>query len=163
MLKKFSIGTWITACAFVLTFLSFIFYFIGVNIEGYFQGETVTGTLLLTIFSLLGACGVVVYTLFYKSEGMVGKILDIVVNVLKAGIAIMLVFAGMILLNARVEGLAYIYASNEEILETIQTPANMASASMAIVTVVFLVLAGVAMIVSSFFSLRKTETVAVAE
>ena len=59
------------------------------------------------------------------------------------------------LVSARVEGFAFIYFSNADVLLEVQTAANMSSATCAIVNLVLLAVSSIAGIVSAFFTLKK--------
>ena len=57
----------------------------------------------------------------------------------------------------RMEGLAYIYGSNSDILATIQTPENLASTYVAIAGFVLFGIAAIVGIVAAFFGAAKKE------
>ena len=65
------------------------------------------------------------------------------------------VAAVLAIVSARVEGFAFIYFSNAEVLQEIQTPANISSAHGAIANIVFLAITAVVGIIGAFFSTRK--------
>ena len=67
MLKKMSVGAWITCCAAILVLVSLIVYSANVSGEGYFQGKSVNGvTLWLIIAAVLLVCAVALRMLSLK-------------------------------------------------------------------------------------------------
>ena len=85
------------------------------------------------------------------------KTVDVVSGALRIVIPVLLVIAAMNVVSSRVEGFAFIYFSNQEVLQEVQTPANMASAHGAIANIVLLGVAAVVGIVAAFFSVEKKE------
>ena len=67
----------------------------------------------------------------------------------------LLALAFINLVSARVEGFAFIYFSNADVLLEVQTAANMSSATCAIVNLVLLAVSSIAGVVSAFFTLKK--------
>ena len=61
------------------------------------------------------------------------------------------------LISARVEGLGFIYFSNADVILEVQTPANLASASGAIASMVCFGLALIVALVAAFCTLRKKD------
>jgi hypothetical protein len=69
MLKKMSVGAWITCCAAILIIVSLIVYSANVSGEGYFQGRSVNGvTLWLIIAAVLLVCAIALKLLNLKGS-----------------------------------------------------------------------------------------------
>ena len=156
MKKLLSVGNIIACLCFILSLVGLILYVANVNGDGFFKGHNVDGVIaycvLAMVFSLL-----IIAASFLPRNGIVGKIVDIVVMVLKGLIPVMMFLAVMALTAERVAGFGYIFFSNEDVRKEVATPANLASAYLAITTLVFDGIAAVAGIVGSFFLLKKED------
>ena len=102
--------------------------------------------ILVMVFDLL-----IIARGFVKVEGIVGKVLDIVVFALKVIVPVLLILAAINLIGTRIEGLGYIFFSNADVRKEVATPENVASATTSIVAVVFAGVAAVVSIVGAFF------------
>ncbi len=153
-IKKQSVGTWITLGALILAVVSAILYGVNVGGDGYFYGNTVTLLVVMSVLAILMLAAIITLSQF-EFKGLLGKILDIVCLVFKILIPTFLALGLIELIGTRVEGLAFIYFSNPEVLGTIQTPANMASAHSAIASFILYGITIVVSIVAAFFGLRK--------
>ena len=93
----------------------------------------------------------------FQYKGIAEKVVNIVLDVLRILAAVFLVLALLNFISARVEGLAYIYFSNPDILETIQAPetGNLASAQSAIAGFVLYGITWVAAMVGAFFTVGR--------
>lgn len=153
-IKKQSIGTWISLGALILAVVSAIVYGVNVGSMGYFYDNKVTLLVVMTVLAILMLAAIITLSQF-EFKGLLGKILDIVCLVFKVLIPTFLALGLMELIGTRVEGLAFIYFSNPEVLGTIQTPANMASAHSAIASFILYGITIVVSAVAAFFGLRK--------
>lgn len=153
-IKKQTIGTWISLGAFIMTLVSVIIYGVGVGGAGYFSGRGVTSLVVCTVLALVFLVAILVLPQF-KFDGILGFILDILVDMLKILVPLMLGIAVINFIGTRVEGLAYIYFSNEDVLSTIQTPENLFSAGNAIITIIMYFVTIVIACVAAFFGFRK--------
>ena len=61
------------------------------------------------------------------------------------------------LISGRAEGLGFIYFSNADVLQEVQTPANMSSATGTIANMICLGVAAIFAMIAAFFTLRKKE------
>ncbi len=156
LIKKQTVGTWITLGTLILAIVSAIIYGVGVGSAGYFKGDYVVPLVVLTILAILFLAAIIVLPQF-KFEGILGMIIDIVLDVLKIAVPILLGIAVILFIDSRVEGLAFIYFSNEDVLAVIQTPENMFSASNAITTMVMYFVTIVAACVAAFFGYHKKD------
>jgi hypothetical protein len=156
-LKKQTISTYLAFASFVFAFVGFIVYLSNMAAEGYFKGPVNPLIVLFSLIALIALIGVLVLTQF-AFQGFVKKILDFVLDAL-AIVAPVLLLAGMMyFISDRAQGLAYIYGSDANVLTEIQTPANLASATTAIVGFIFYGIAALVGIVASFFRLPKDKT-----
>ena len=154
-IKKQSVSTWISVGAFIIAFVAIILF--GVNASsGYFAGVGSAPVVAFGIIALL-ALVVVIILAQLEFDGLVGKIVKITCDVIKIIIPMFLMICVLSFLSTRMEGLAYIFGSNQEILDTIQTPENLSSAYTAIVGFIFFGVASLATMVSAFFELKKKD------
>ncbi|MDO4275042.1 MAG: hypothetical protein Q4D16_15340 [Eubacteriales bacterium] len=154
MIKRQSAGSWITFITLVLAVVSLIVYNVNVNGDGYFQNSTVPKAVTYMIVTIvLLAAGVVMAQV--NLNGTAGKILDLLGGAVKIAAPPAAVAAAMTLVSGRIEGFAFIYMSNEEVLHEVQTAANLSSAHGAIANIVLLAAAAVFGMAAAFFSLKK--------
>ena len=154
MLKKMSVGAWIACCAAVLILVSLIMYTMNVNGEGYFQGKSVNGvTLWLILAAVMLVAAILLKLLNLKGSAATGA--DLASGLLQIGAPVLVALSLINLVASRVEGLGFIYFSNADVIKEVQTPANMASGSGAIASMVVMGVALVVAIVAAFCGLRK--------
>ncbi len=156
ILKKQTAGSIITCLTFILGIVSFIIYEINIGGEGYFQGAAVP---LGQTYMLLGISAALIVVVLgqLKLEGAAGLCLDIVSDVIRVLIPVLFIAAAMTIVGSRVEGFAFIYFSNEEVLHEVQTAANMSSAHSAIANIASLAVSAVVGILAAFFGMKKTK------
>ncbi len=155
-LKKQRAGIYVTVLALILTVAALITYQVNIAGEGYFQNAVVAQAVIYPVIALVLEILVVVLAQI-SLKGAAVKAVDIVSGALRIVIPVLLVIAAMNVVSSRVEGFAFIYFSNQEVLQEVQTPANMASAHGAIANIVLLGVAAVVGIVAAFFSVEKKE------
>lgn len=154
MLKKISVGGWIACAAAVLTLISLIVYSTNIGGEGYFKNASVNNLTLWTVLALIMlVCAIVLRTLDL-SDGAATAV-ELISGALQIGAPVLLALALINLVAARVEGLGFIYFSNADVILEVQTPANLASASGAIASMVCFGVAMLAALVAAFCNLRK--------
>lgn len=155
-IKKQSVGVWITLGVFILTLISLIVYGVNVGGAGYFQNMG-SGTVVgFGIFAILAVTAVLILSQL-KFEGLVGTVINFLKGALLVVIPMLLIICMISFISARAEGLAFIFASNEEILATIQTPQNLASANSAITGFIFFGIAALTAMVGAFFNIAKKD------
>ena len=157
MVKKiFSLSNIFACATFLLALVALILYAINFNVNGYFQGVRANNLVLLFIlvmvFDLL-----IIGRSFLKFEGILEKVLDGVVWVLKVLVPLFLIIGTLKLIQSRIEGFGYIFFSNVDVAKEVATPANLASAGVSITALVFGILATVVGIVGAFFLPKKEE------
>lgn len=156
LLKKLNISSCISLLSFVVGFVGFILYFVTYNTNGYFYQQSVGTTLTFTIIALVVLLATIAIRFVdFKVEGVVKSVIDTVSSLLSACASIFFALAAMFFISPKVEGIAFIYFSNADVLETIQTPANLASSKLAIATCIILLVAAVIQVVACFFSFKK--------
>lgn len=154
ILKKQTFGSISTLLALVLAVAGVIAYYVNVGSAGYFENAAVPTA--VTAFLLAVLALVVVVVLAQLNLGKVAdKLLDVVSGLLRIAAPAGLVAAAMLLVEARAQGLAYIYFSNEEVLAEVQTAANLSSASGAIAAIALLAVAAIVSVVASFGKMKK--------
>ncbi len=153
-IKKQTIGNWLTLAALVFALISAIIYGVNVGSAGYFKGRTSEPLVAATVIAILFAAAILVLSSL-KFKGIVGKVLDIVIGAMKILVAVLLIFALLQFVATRVEGLGFIYFSNADVIQEVQTPANLASASTAVTGFVFYGIAWLIAVVAAFFGFRK--------
>lgn len=154
-MKKFvNASNIVAALSCVLALVTLILYVININVNGYYQGVTAPGVILFCILVMVFDL-VIVGANFLKLEGILGKVVDIVVMALKVLVPCFLMIVAMILIQTRISGLGYIFFSNVDVIKEVQTPANLASAYVAIATIAFTVLGSLVGVVGAFFLPKK--------
>ena len=149
-MKKLSVGMLITCIAALLAIAAFIVYSVNVGAEGYYNGAYVNNFALMVWGAVV--CLLAAIALKYSSQS---KVAEIVSGILRIAAPALLAWALMNLISARVDGLGYIYFSNADVAKEVQTPANMASATGAIASMVVLGLSVITAVVGAFFSMYK--------
>lgn len=154
-IKRQRPGTWISFVVAILSLISLIIYTINCS-DGYFQG---TYDSLITVFSVLALLTAAAAVLMaqFNFNRLAGKIYSIIADILRIGSAALLIASFMLFLEGRVEGFAYIFLSDADVLPAIQTPSNLNSAYTAIAGIVFYGVAGLLAIIGSFFGIEKKQ------
>ena len=137
--KKLSAGAWLSIVTCVLSLAALVAYLINTSAAGYFQNATVSNLVLMVVGAAVLEAAAVVLSMVKGAK----KVVDL------------LALAFINLVSARVEGFAFIYFSNADVLLEVQTAANMSSATCAIVNLVLLAVSSIAGVVSAFFTLKK--------
>ncbi|MCR5771121.1 MAG: hypothetical protein K6G87_07835 [Butyrivibrio sp.] len=160
MKNKVSAGMIAGCVTFVCALLGFILYLININASGYFQGGSVPQAQLFVILSMV-TIAIAICLYFVKVKGIAGKIADIAGDILSVVSPVLLSASLMTLVGSRVEGFAFIYFSNADVLTEVQTPANLSSAHVAIANIVVMAIAIVAGIVWAFLGKKKNEEISI--
>ena len=152
--RKIAAGSVLTIAMLILSAAAYIVYRTNIAGAGYFQNATVPLASKLTLTAMLIIALALVAGQF-ELDGIAGIILNIVTGILRIAAPAVCIAAMMYLLNGRIEGFAFIYMSNEEVLHEVQTAANLASAHSAIANIVLLGVSAIVGIVGAFFSMKK--------
>lgn len=153
-MKKQAAGFWASLITLILAVVSIIIYNVNIGSEGYFQGAAVANA--MNSFLLASAMLIIVMVLAQISlSGGMDKILSLISDALRIAVPVCLMAGLMNLVSSRIEGFAFIYFSNEEVLQEVQTAANLSSSSCAIANIVVLIIAIVSGIIAAFFNMKK--------
>lgn len=153
-IKKQSAGSFVTLLTLILTIASVITYYVNIGGEGYFQNASVSPAILWTFVAAVLLTAVLVLAQF-QLNAKLEMILTLVSDLMRIVTPVCLIASAMMLAAARVEGFAFIYFSNEEVLQEVQTAANMSSAHGAIANIVILAVTALVGIAAAFFNLKK--------
>ena len=147
--KKLSAGAWLSIVTCVLSLAALVAYLINTSAAGYFQNATVSNLVLMVVGAAV--LEAVVLSMVKGAK----KVVDLLTGLCQIAAPALLALAFINLVSARVEGFAFIYFSNADVLLEVQTAANMSSATCAIVNLVLLAVSSIAGVVSAFFTLKK--------
>ena len=157
-IKKQTAGIWATFITLLLAVVSVGIYLVNIGSEGYFQNASVAGVPLFFALAILMLIAVLVLAQF-SFQGILGKSMDILSDAMRIITPVCVIAALMTLVSGRVEGFAFIYFSNEEVLQEVQTAANLSSANGAIANMIALAVTAVAGMIAAFFNLKKKESI----
>ena len=135
----------------ILSLAALVAYLINTSAVGYFQNATVSNLVLMVVGAAVLEAAAVVLSMVKGAK----KVVDLLTGLCQIAAPALLALAFINLVSARVEGFAFIYFSNADVLLEVQTAANMSSATCAIVNLVLLAVSSIAGIVSAFFTLKK--------
>lgn len=150
MIKKLSVGAWITCLAVIASIVSVVLYTSNINSEGYFKNAEVTNLMLFSILAIAALLCAIILKLISDN-----KIVDIVAGLFQIAAPVLLALNLINLIASRVEGLGFIYFSNADVALEVQTPANLASATGTITNMVVFGVAMVIAIIAAFTCLRR--------
>ena len=153
MKKKFTAGAWIATVAAVLAIVSFIIYSVNISGDAYFQNAAVIAMPLT--WAAVACLAAAVVLGMVESKGAAGKLISLVSGVLQIAAPAVLAYCLVKLVGGRIEGLAYIYFSNSDVIKEVQTAANLSSATGAIASMVAYGVSMIAAIVSAFVDVKK--------
>lgn len=156
MIKKQSLGIWFNIIVAVLTLASMIVYGVNISGEGYFQGASVSYLITYCVIAVIMVAVVIVLAQL-NITGTAATVTEIISGLLRIAVPVLLTLCLVNLVSARAEGLGFIYFSNADVLQEVQTPANMSSATGTIANMVCLGAAAVFAMIAAFFTLRKKE------
>ncbi len=155
-MKKQTAGSGITFVAFVLSIAAIIVYFVNINSVGYFENAAVPEAVLYNVIGIVLLAVILVLSQLPLS-GIVDKLLTIVSDIMRICAPVFFISALLRLVSSRVQGFAFIYFSNEEVLHEVQTAENMSSAHGTIANMVLLGVTAVAAMIAAFFSVKKVQ------
>lgn len=156
MIKKQSFGVWFNVIVAVLALASVIVYSVNISGEGYFKGAAVANLIPYCVFAvvmLLVSIGLAQVRL----TGTAFAAVEIISGLIRIAAAVLLTLGLVTLISARAEGLGFIYFSNADVLQEVQTPENMASATGTITNMICLGAAAIFSMIAAFFTVRKKE------
>lgn len=156
MMKKFSVGMCFAAVAAVFAIISLIVYSVNVGSEGYFQNATITNLVLFCVLAAIALIAAIALAFVNVPAGPAELGVNLVTGALQIIAPALLALCLINLIAGRAEGLGFIYFSNADVILEVQTPANMASASGAIASMVVLGISTVVGIIASFVNIKKS-------
>ena len=154
LIKKQTAGSFISLAALVFSIVSMIVYKINISSVGYFQNASVPAAVTYHVAGIVLLLFVIVLAQL-NVNGAAGKVLDICSGIMRIVTPALFIGALMALLGSRVEGFAFIFFSNEEVLHEVQTAENMASTHGTIANMVLLGVTAVLAMAAAFFSMKK--------
>lgn len=153
-IKKQSIGVWISLVSLILAIAGLIAYQNNISSDGYFKGASVSAAIPWTAAAIVMIVAAIAAAQI-PLGGMADKLMDLAASALRILAPALLIGAAMSVLSGRVEGIGYILFSNEEVLQEVQTQANLASVNSAVTCIVLLAVAGAIAMIAAFFGLKK--------
>lgn len=153
-MKKQPAGVWATFVALVIAIVAMVIYLANIGSEGYFQHAAVSQATLFTVLAIV-MLGAVLALAQVRLEGAGGLAAGLCSDAMRILVPVCFMAALMTLVSSRVEGFAFIYFSNPEVLQEVQTAANLSSAHGAIANIIALAAASLAGMAAAFFSLKK--------
>ncbi len=153
-IKKQTVGTWITFITLVLTVVSYIIYLVNIAGEGYFKNAASPSATRYAGIAIALLVIALVLTQF-NLKGALDKCIRILTDALRIVVPALIIAAAITLVSSRVQGFAFIYFSNEEVLQEVQTAANISSAHGAIASIVAFAVAAFVGMIAAFFTLKK--------
>lgn len=156
MIKKQSVGIWFNIIVAVLTIVSVIVYSVNISGDGYFQNASVANLVAYCVIAVVMLAAVIALAQ-PKVTGTAAIVTEIISGLLRIAVPVLLTLCLVNLISARAEGLGFIYFSNADVLQEVQTPANMSSATGTIANMICLGAAAVFAMIAAFFTLRKKE------
>lgn len=156
MIKKQSVGIWINVAVVLLILISLIVYKINISGDGYFKNASVGNLAVYSVAAIVMLAAAILLAQ-KNADGMAAAALEIISGVLRIAAAVLLMLCLVNLISARAEGLGFIYFSNAEVLQEVQTPENMSSAAGTIANMVCMGISSIAAMIAAFFGLQKKE------
>lgn len=153
-IKKQTAGVWATFITLVLALVSVVIYLINIGGQGYFQGAVVAEAVRFFVITIVLLVAVLALAQI-KIYGMAGKIVTLVSDAMRIAVPVCTIAGLMFLISSRIEGFAFIYFSNEEVLQEVQTAANLSSSHWAIANIIALVVTAIVGMIAAFFKMKK--------
>lgn len=156
LIKKQSVGAWVTLVAAILALASIIVYAVNIGSAGYFQNASVSNLIPYAVLAIVLLLAVIALGQL-KLTGAAATVVELISGVMQIAVPVLLTLCLANLIAARAEGLGFIYFSNPDVILEVQTPANLSSATGSIVSMVCLAVATVSGMVAAFFNIKKKE------
>lgn len=152
--KKMSVGAWISVVAALLSLASVIVYGVNISGAGYFQNASVSNLALFVILTVVMLAAVVVLAQLNVTGGAATGV-ELISGAMQIVAPVLLALCLVNLVSARAQGLGFIYFSNADVIQEVQTPENMSSAAGTIANMVCLAIAMIASVVGAFCNTKK--------
>ncbi len=154
LIKKQSAGIWSSCITLLLAVISCVIYVVNVNGSGYFNGASVPNAIRFAIIAIVILVVVLIVAQF-EFRGVLEKVITIVMDGFRIVVPPLFIATAILLVSSRVQGFAFIYFSNEEVLQEVQTSANISSAHGAIATIIAFAVTAILGMIAVFFQLKK--------
>ena len=142
MIKKQSVGIWFNIIVAVLTIVSVIVYSVNISGEGYFQNASVANLVAYCVIAVVMLAAVIALAQ-PKVTGTAAIVTEIISGLLRIAVPVLLTLC--------------LVPPDGDVLQEVQTPANMSSATGTIANMICLGAAAVFAMIAAFFTLRKKE------
>lgn len=151
--KKQAKGIWATLLTLVMVIVSFIIYNVNIHSTGYFENASSPYAVRYMGIAML-LCAAAIALAQIPVQGIVDKVMTLLADAARIAAPALCIAAAITLVSARVQGFAFIYFSNEEVLQEVQTAANMSSSHGAIASIAALFVTAIIGMVAAFFSIK---------
>ena len=155
IIKKIGIGLVTSIVTLILAIVAISMFNANVSGEGYFHNRGNGLVVAMMVLAIIMLIITMVVPFFEIKNKLIKTIVDVVIDVLRVLIPIFIIIGLIAFAGDRVEGLAYIYGSNEDAQQEVQTAANLASGSLAINGLIMFGVTAVVAIISSFFGISR--------
>lgn len=172
IIKKQSIGTWISLVTIILSVIALIIYgaalssgmdlVIASGSQPFYEADRAEDQMMM---SMVVTCGVIALVFLvaaillgqFKPEGIIGKVCGVLADALRIVAPALIMAVTLYFLYGSFTGLGWTFFSNEE-LEIY--PEAVSTGKLVITGLVFFILAAIASVVSAFFGITKKKSVA---
>lgn len=138
----------------VLAVVGVALYIYNGQTVGQFQGTSSQLTTYVGIATAVAAVALALLSML-NLKGAAGYVVRVITGLLKLVVVVLLIYCLMDFVATRVEGLAFIFGSDESVTAEVQSAVNMASAYVAIAGMGAYAVAWLLSVVAAFFSGRK--------
>ena len=119
--------------------------------EGYFNGGAIFNFPLYSIIIIVALFGSLILSLINKGN----RVMSVITGILQLVAVVLLAVCFLNLISDRVYGFGVLFFSNQDVLDTMQTPENMSSAYVAIASIAAYVVAWIMTIVRTFINDKR--------
>lgn len=145
-LKNNEVAIILNVIAIVLTLVGFVLYNVNVTAEGYFNGGAVVNFSLYSMLIIVALVGSFILSLANRGN----RVISAISSILQVAAVVLIAVCFLNLISDRSYGLGVLFFSNQDVLDTMQTPENMASAYVAITAIAVYVVAWLLTVVRTF-------------
>lgn len=149
-IKRQRVGAWVTLGVALMTVAALIVYCVSSTAAGYFRNTLSGAVVIFGILAVILLLGSLVLAQL-EIGGTAGKCIKVAADVMRVGAVLLIIASLLMFVSQRVEGLAYIFGSNEDVSAEVQTPENLASAHLAIAGFIVYGITWLLTLVSTFF------------
>ena len=150
-LKNNMVAIMFNVIALVLTVVGYALYNMNITAEGYFNGGAVVNFPLYSIIIIVALVASLILSLINKGS----RVISIITGILQLAAVVLIAACFLNLISDRVYGFGVLFFSNQDVLDTMQTPENMSSAYVAIASIAAYVVAWIMTVVRTFVNDKK--------